>query len=295
MSNNTPRPTFKEILPFMGFMLKSAVTDSIKPIKKPEPSDVTIKNDEIRIWAIGHATTLINFYGTTILTDPVFANWIPFPRRLVAPGISIDQLPNIDYIIISHGHLDHFNRKSLKQLASKTKTLVIPKNSIDIVKGMDFKKVIETEWSTPYNFDDMEIFAFQPRHWGQRFPWERVVRGFNSYILKKNDKCMFFCGDSGYGDIFKTLGGKLKIDIALLPIGAYLPRDFMKPHHMNPEEALQAFIDLRAEHFIPIHWGNFRLSLEPIDEPPQLLNKLAAQKGIADKIHILKNGQSFTL
>jgi len=119
-----------------------------------------------------------------------------------------------------------------------------------------------------------------------------MSRYYNAYVIKKNGKEIFFGGDSGYGPFFKQVGKLFSIDIAFLGIGAYCPDSFQKMHK-SPEDSLRAFIDLRADSMIPIHYGDFRLSLEPMDEPPKRLRAASKKKGISDRVHILENGESF--
>jgi L-ascorbate metabolism protein UlaG (beta-lactamase superfamily) len=112
-------------------------------------------------------------------------------------------------------------------------------------------------------------------------------------VISKAGKSVFFTGDSGYGTHFKNIGNMYKIDAALLPIACYLPRWFMQSRHMNPIEAVQAFLDLNAGHFIPIHWGSFKLSLENIHEPADWLKRISEERGLSDKVHILEQGTSW--
>jgi L-ascorbate metabolism protein UlaG (beta-lactamase superfamily) len=282
-------------IPFIFFFFLRGVFEYLIPPKKVNATTVKIKNDELKVWMIGHATTLINFFGTTILTDPVFVRGIPFPSRLIEPGLAMNQLPKIDFLLISHAHMDHFNKSSLKKLSVLVDTIIIPRNCKSLLKNISYKTVIELDWEQETKIADVTIKAFQPIHWGDRYPWQAYLnRGYNSYILQKNGKTVFFCGDSGYGNFFKKLGSLFDIDIALMPISAYSPSVFRKVH-LNPEDAILAFTELRAKHLVPIHWGNFRLSFEPIKEPAKWLAKLAEKNGISNKLHILENNENFTL
>lgn len=273
-------------------LLLLSLVDIFRPIQTISAEEIVIKKNELKIWALGHASTLINFYGKTILTDPVLVKWLPFPKRLVESPFKIENLPEIDYLIISHAHFDHCNKKSLKKLASKTHTIIMPKNCFDILRGMGYKNVIEINWGETHR-GDVEVTAFKPRHWGMRYPWEKIKRGYNCYVLERNNQAVFFAGDTGYSALFKTIGEIYKIKYAILPIGAYNNPPTFRPSHMDPEDAIKAFEDLGADHLIPIHWGNFRLALEPLDEPAEKLAGLAEQRGLSQRVHILKNGESF--
>lgn len=245
---------------------------------------------------IGHASTLINFYGTMIITDPVLVASLPFPKRIVKPGFLAKDLPPIDIVLISHAHLDHLNIPSLRLLAKKSKLIIVPKNCADLVSKLGFPHVSELNWGETKVVGSVSVSAFKPRHWGQRVPWEGVKRHYNSYIVENNKtkRSVFFCGDSGYDKYFKNIGQKYNIDLALLPIGAYSPSLFRRIH-MDPLDALAALIDLRAKAMVPIHWGSFRLSLEPLDEPPKILSVYSQKFGLVDKVHILNNGESYSV
>lgn len=270
------------------------LTGVVKPIVKHPKQPIVIREHEVTTWMIGHASVLINLFGVTILTDPVFVNWLPFPRRMTAPGYMAAELPNIDYILISHAHLDHLNKKSLRQLAGKAKKIIVPKNCADLVARLGFEQVLEIDWESELHLPEFDLYSFKAIHWGERYPWQRKGRVFNSYSLQKNGRSIFFCGDSGYGELFKKVGSRFKTDLALLPIGAYSPTNLRKVH-MDPFDAIQAFEDLGANYMVPIHWGNFRLSLESPDEPPRTLERLAKITKSEDYIYILKNGESITL
>ena len=268
-----------------------AFIDLWSPVKRISSDDPKIDSDKLQVWMVGHATMLINFYGTTILTDPVFGNWLPFPRRKVGPGFKISQLPKLDIILQSHTHWDHFHTSSVRQLAHEDTTMFISKNCTDLVEGMSFKSVIELDEGDIHEHSDLRISTYKPHHWGQRVPWEKENRGFNGYVLEKNGKTLFFSGDTGYGPVFKQVRENHDVDIALLPIGAYTPDAFRKVH-MNPEDALKAKEDLDATEMIPFHFGTFRLSQEPMGEPADWLDELVTEKNVSG-VSILLNGDYY--
>ena len=268
-----------------------SIKDMMRPVKKVSAPDPVIESDKIQVWMVGHATMLINFYGTTILTDPVFGNWLPFPRRIVGPGLQIKQIPKLDIILQSHTHWDHFHIPSVRELAHKDTTLIIAKNCSDLAKGMDFKEIIELEAGDVHEHSDIKITTYQPHHWGQRVPWEKQKRGHNGYVLEKNGKSIFFNGDSGHGPVFEEVAQNHDIDLGLLPIGAYDPSSFRKVH-MNPADALRAKQELGAREMIPFHFGSFRLSREPMDEPASFLKKLAEDDSVTG-VTILHNGEVY--
>lgn len=283
------------LIPTYSFiMLVKTIGDFLRRAQRLPSEPIVINPDEIRIWMVGHATVLINFFGITILTDPVLVMSLPIPKRRMVHGYEADELPPIDYVIISHAHFDHFDRRTLRMLADKTKTIIVPKNCSDLLKAMPFKNITELDWENVMKDDHLTITSYRAEHWGKRVPWEKMQRGYNCYTIERNGKTIFFGGDTAYGPHFKNIGQKHKIDMALLPISAYKPM-LLGLHHMNPLEAHDAFCDLGSQHCIPIHWGSFRLTLERMDEPPRLFKNYAEQNGTLDRTHILPNGQSFCL
>lgn len=290
VKNRPPHHNKPRIILLTRFLLVS-LFDALRPIKKVRAVDPEIHPDKLQIWMVGHATMLINFYGTTILTDPVFGNWLPFPRRIVSAGLTIEQLPKIDIMLISHAHWDHLHIPSIRKLAHEDTTVILSKNCSDLIAGMEFKEVIELENGDICHCRGLEFTTYQPHHWGRRLPWENMKRGYNSYVIEKGDKAIFFCGDSGYGSVFQEVGSAHTIDIAMLPIGAYHPPSFRKVH-MDPKDALQAMIDVDAKTMIPFHYGSFRLSKEPMDEPASRLKNLIKDH-VADRVPILENGEYY--
>jgi L-ascorbate metabolism protein UlaG (beta-lactamase superfamily) len=282
------------ITTFGLIMLVRTILDFFRRIQLLPSEPIIINPDETRVWMVGHATVLINFFGTVILTDPLLVRGLPIPKRRVMHGYKANELPELDYVIISHAHLDHFDKRTLRKLADKTKTLIVPRACRDLVEKMPFQKIIELDWDKTNLETDLNIFAYKAKHWGKRFPWESADRGYNCYVLERNNHAIFFGGDTAYGEYFKDIGNKHKIDIALLPISAYKPM-MLTSHHMNPLEAHQAFTDLKSAHCIPIHWGSFRLALEAMGEPPRLFKTRAEQNGVTERTHILPNGKSFGL
>jgi L-ascorbate metabolism protein UlaG (beta-lactamase superfamily) len=284
-------PVFKSANKLIPLIIK----DRFQKIKDSnfagEKKDLT-EHKEITVTMIGHSTILIDFFGITILTDPVFYKTLgQIFKRKVKPGLSIKQLPKLDFVIISHAHLDHFNVFSLRHLAKKTRVLIIPENTKDLVKRVKFKNILETKWGDALKFGDFKITTFRPVHWGQRYPWERKKRGYNSYVFTYKGKNILFAGDSGYTNKFNKMSKKFPIHLALLPIGGYSPA--IRKMHMNANDAVRVFREIKAKFFIPIHWGTFRLTAEPIDEPPKLVIKLMARHRLSHKLILLYPGNEF--
>lgn len=254
-----------------------------------QPPAFNDKEDSITF--IGHATTLIRISGTNLLTDPNFNDRIiVFPRSRAA-GAKIADLPQIDAILISHTHRDHYDEWSLKQLP-KDIPVIISKGNGKYPRELGFKDVRELDPWENTTIKGVKVTATPAKHSGNRnSPFADYPKALG--FLAEGNRAVYFAGDTGFFDGFKEIGQKAKIDLALLPIGAYKPRWFMKGRHMNPEDALQATELLGAKAMIPIHWGSFRMALDGADEPRDELLKITESKNLKEKIRILENGDRY--
>lgn len=229
---------------------------------------------ETTITWIGHSTFLIQTGGLNVLTDPVWAARMGFEKRLSEPGIPIRDMPEIDVVLISHGHYDHLDFRSLKRLKGNPLCLV-PSGLSTLMKRKGMRRAAEYEWWEQERIGNT-TFTFVPaQHWVRRTLWDTNRSHWGGWIVRtEHRKTIYFAGDSGYFRGFKEIGEKFSIDYALLPIGAYEPEWFMSAQHVTPEEAVTAFIDLRAKQFIPMHYGAFRLA---DDTPKEALDRLTAE------------------
>ncbi len=273
-----------------------------QPTLKPNPNEWS--SETITAAWIGHATVLINFYGTTIITDPVFSTRIGLnvaglftigPKRLVHPALSYDDLPPIDLILLSHAHMDHLDIPSLKKF-SRSIPMVVAQNTFDVVEDLEFEKVYQLDWGKWAQVGDLRIEALEVKHFGWRYPWEQdrsrgnwEGRSYNAYLVSKNGKHFVFGGDTAYHELFKKVGERnLPIDVAIMPIGAYDP---WIRNHCTPEQALEMTEHMKASYMLPIHWNTFIQSEEPTPEPMQRLKKADS----AGKIALEQIGQSWAM
>ncbi|MBI4596721.1 MAG: MBL fold metallo-hydrolase [Candidatus Tectomicrobia bacterium] len=245
---------------------------------------------ELQITYIGHATTLIRLDGFNIITDPIFSERAFISKRFVAPGLDFSDLPTIHCILVSHAHLDHLDRPTLRKF-DKDIPIVIPARTRPLIKRLGFKRIFELSFWERVKIDEVEITAVPAKHFSRRWLVD-FKRGYCGFIVQRNGKTLYFAGDTGYFPGFIEMGRRFLIDVALIPIGAYHPRVTLRHFHVNPMEAVKAFKDLGAKIMVPIHWGTFRISAEPIDAPLKWLENIIAAENLQKRIIILKHGES---
>lgn len=243
---------------------------------------------------INHASFLIQLKDLNILTDPLFSQRAsPFtflgPKRIREPGIQLENLPKIDVVIISHNHYDHLDLEALKQIDAKFHPLMlVPLGDEKLLKEAGIQNVRELDWWQEQEIRGHKIVFAPSQHWSARGLFDKCDSLWGSYFILSPDFKVYFGGDTGYGPHFGNIRLRLGApDLALLPIGAYAPRDFMKHHHMDPEEAVKAHGDLNATLSIGMHFGTFQLTDEAVDEPVERLNKIGGESFI-----VLEQGDS---
>jgi L-ascorbate metabolism protein UlaG (beta-lactamase superfamily) len=271
----------------LGLMARSLVRPTARPAGTGRPLEAA---GGVSVTYVGHATVLVRLGAMSVLTDPVYSSRLILPKRLVAPGIPLGDLPPLDVVLVSHGHMDHLDVPTHRRLPKTATVAVVAKNLADLVAGCGYRDVVELCWGDRFRVDELTITAVPVKHWGTRNLWPDE-RGWTGFVLEHRDGTVFFPGDTAYFPGFREYGRRWAIDVALLPIGAYSPPAFRRVH-MNPEDALQTLLDLGATAMVPIHWGTFVVSYEPIDEPVAWLVDLARERGLADRIAVLRHGES---
>lgn len=226
---------------------------------------------------IGHSTLLIQMGKVSFLTDPIWSDRpspIPLvgPSRFVKPGLTIHDLPTIDFVVISHNHYDHLDLPSLRALEERNPdaTFFVPLGNADLLRRQGITHVQELDWKQSVTLKGVTVHCLPAQHWSKRGLRDDNKALWASWAVIGTDRRFYFAGDTGYFQGFKSMGNYLgPFDLAAVPIGAYSPRVMMKDSHMNPEEAVTAAMDLRAKKAVAIHFGTFDLSDEPLAEPPQ--------------------------
>lgn len=251
---------------------------------------------------INHSTFLLQFPGLNVLTDPVYSDRTsPFtfagPKRVREAGIPFDILPKIDVVLVSHNHYDHLDLETIKRLDAKFHPLfLVALGDEKLLKKAGIQNVKAMDWWEEVRVRDLR-FTFAPsQHWSARSLWDKNESLWGSFMIDSGATKIYFAGDTGYGPHFLDIKSRLGApDLALLPIGAYKPQWFMRFHHMNPEDAVKAHLDLGANRSIAMHYGTFQLSDEGMDEPERDLKIAREQFQVTeDKFMILEQGQGLS-
>ena len=250
---------------------------------------------------IGHSTFLIQTPSGNLLTDPVYAQRAgPFnafgPRRVRQPAVLFDDLPPISVVLLSHNHYDHCDVRALGMLAKRFDPLVVtPLRNAALVRSTGIRRVQELDWWEDLKTASLQISLTPAQHFSARGPFDRNRGLWGGFMLVVGGAQIYFAGDSGAGSFFREIRQRLgRIDLALLPIGAYEPRWFMKDVHMNPAEAVQAHLDLEAVQSIGMHFGTFQLTTEGIDEPLRALEQACRARNVPQtRFRTLDFGDSF--
>ena len=255
---------------------------------------------EVIVTFIGHASFLVQSGAANVLIDPVYARRaspVSFagPRRVRPPGVRYEDLPPISLVLLSHNHYDHCDLAILQQLErSFHAPVVTPLGNGALLRKVGIVQVEELDWWETASGTPLPVTLTQAQHFSARGPFDRNAALWGGFLIEVGGYRILHTGDSGYGPHFREIAARLApIDLALVPIGAYEPRWFMKDIHMNPAEAVQAHRDLAARRSIAMHFGTFQLTPEGIDEPARELTKALQELGVsAEEFRVLGVGDS---
>ena len=286
----------------LGFSSLVSGERHFAPLPAAVPDVAALRNNHSAptVTWIGHSTLLVQLDGVNLLTDPIWSGRLgPLSgtvgvRRFTPPGIAFEDLPPIDAVVISHDHYDHLDEPTVRRLAKAfNPRFVVPLGIKAWLGDRGITNVTELDWSESVSVKGVHIVCAPAQHGSGRSLADGDRRLWASWAII-GSKRFYFGGDSGYASHFELIGEALgPFDLAALPIGSYTPRIIAKPVHMSPEEALQAWRDLRATDFIGIHWGTFKLAREPYDEPPRRIAAEVARLEIdRSKIWLPKPGET---
>jgi L-ascorbate metabolism protein UlaG (beta-lactamase superfamily) len=252
--------------------------DRVRPLIKEGGADALASGAAVACW-IGHASWAFRLGGVQVVVDPIFGAIGPV-RRLVPPGVGPEALAP-DVVLITHDHRDHMDLPSLRRLGA-TPTYVVP---VGNRTRLPFARtVIELDWWEQATIGALEVTLVPARHWSMRAPWNRNESLWGGFVVRGPEGAVYHSGDTAWGDHFAEIGRRAgPIDWAMLPIGGYAPRWFMEPQHIDPDEAGHAFLALGARHLLAMHWGTFRLTDEPVGEPPARLRAFWRAQGLDDE------------
>ena len=247
---------------------------------------------------VGHATFYVRLEGAAFLTDPVYSDYaspLPFagPRRLVPPGVPLDALPRLDLALLSHDHYDHADLPTVRRLAGRGVPFVVPSGVGELVRGAGGRVAAELGWWQHARVAGVTVTCVPARHFSGRGLTDRNRRLWAGFVVAGETRHIYHSGDTAPFEGFTEIGRRAgPIDVACLPIGAYEPRAMMGPIHLNPEEAIQAALDLDARTAVAMHFGTFDLSDEPLDEPPRRFLDEAGVRGLGERACVMAIGET---
>jgi len=268
--------------------------------EKVEPVSIdwkrVISHNSVSVTYINHASVLIREDDTSLLVDPVLSGMF-WPIKDYSPLVfSPKEMPKIDAVLITHGHFDHLDLPSLKQFNSQSRILC-PLGYGPLIQDNGAVHVKELDWLDSVKAGPFEITFLPCNHWSMRNPITGPNTGlWGSYLVRSSSgSTIYLSGDTAYFKGFAEIGQRYSIDLAIMNLGAYEPRWFMKQSHMNPEETVRAFRELGAQRLMTVHWGTFRLGDEPVFQPPLDIRAEMAKAGLLDRLIDLKHGQTYIL
>lgn len=280
----------------MGAVLKWALVDRVAGRRRRSPRRAEVPRvtpDLARVdqapsltW-VGHATWLVGMAGQRVVTDPVWSTSIgPGITRNVEPGISLEQAaPTV--VLVSHNHRDHLDAPTIERIGARMGrqvVFVVPQDLGRFFRKRGMAHVHELSWWQSVTIGELTVTFVPSQHWSQRGPLDRNDTLWGGFVIQGQGRSVYFAGDTAFFNGFRDIGERFPgIDAALLPIGAYDPQWFMRRQHMNPDDAVAAFRDLGARLLCAMHWGTFKLTDEPLDEPPRLLEEARRREGLADE------------
>ncbi|MCA1038667.1 MBL fold metallo-hydrolase [Bacillus infantis] len=274
---------------------KKDLNVQIAQAEKKETEKLKKNRESMSVTWIGHSTFLLQMGGLNMITDPVWALRMGVQRRLTEPGLPIASLPPIDVVLISHGHYDHLDFPTIRKLAGNP-AFYVPAGLKKAFTKRGYKNIQEADWWDSFEAGALKLTFVPAQHWTRRGLNDTNTSHWGGWIIEhpEGEQSVYFAGDTGYFRGFKDIAEKHKLDIVLMPIGAYEPEWFMSVSHINPEDAVKAFLELKGKMFIPMHYGAYRLA---DDTGPEALERLEKEWDRLtlpkEQLKVLKLGGTF--
>lgn len=292
LDGTTPDKNFRDVLKWQLTRRRDR-TPFTTPRRENDGRALASESAPHLTW-IGHATFVQRLGRKVIATDPIWSRSIHTIPRLCAPGVELEACPPIDVVTVSHAHFDHMDLPTLKRIGNGA-LYVVPKDNGDVLRSAGLSRVVELDWWESHEIDDLRITLVPAQHWSMRAPWDRNKRLWGGFVYESPEGTSYHAGDTAFSErVFSSIRERFpKIDWAMLPIGAYEPVWFMQGQHMGPEEAGRAFELLAAKRFVAMHWGTFKLTDEPLGEPPNRIRTFWAERGHApDRLWVMDVGET---
>jgi L-ascorbate metabolism protein UlaG (beta-lactamase superfamily) len=273
LDGTTPDKSIGSLLKWkIGDRLAGRTKKDDRPFTTPRRGNdgAALARPEPHLTWVGHATFVQRLGGQLLATDPIWSTRLGTLARNASPGVALADIPPLDIVTVSHAHRDHLDIPTLKQIGTRA-LYVVPKDVGDVLRDAGLRRVVELGWWESHVEGDLRITLVPAQHWSMRTPWDRNKRLWGGFVYESREGTSYHSGDTAFSlQVFRAIGERFpKIDWAMLPIGAYDPQWFMQPQHMNPEEAGRAWEILGARVFCAMHWGTFKLTDEPLGEPPE--------------------------
>ncbi len=252
-----------------------------------------IDNGDLSVTFLKHASVMIKDQDQFVLVDPVFFEISRFIKDFTPLNFDVREILKPDHILITHGHYDHLDTRSLASLG-RDSHVITPLGYDDVFADLKMTRRTQLDWFDSFDDGRRQITLIPCDHWTMRNPLEGPNRSlWGSYLLRTaSGPTIFISGDTAYFDRFKEIGEEFPIDLAIINLGAYEPRWFMAGSHINPEETVQAFKELRAARLLIVHWGTFRLGDEPVHFPPIDIKREMEKEGLLDRLVYLNHGET---
>lgn len=290
LGSGLPKPPQTHVQGYDGF-----------EVLTPDTAWLTDNRQQVSFTWLGHASILLQSGGLNILLDPILSQraspvqWAG-PKRKVPPPLTVEELPPIDAVLISHNHYDHMDAGTLLGIAQRfpSAQFIVPLGNERWFQQQGISQVRGLDWWESVTIGATAFHCLPARHWSVRNFADRNENLWSGWAVINPSHRFFFAGDTGYSDDFKIIGERLgPFDLTALPVGAYAPRWFMQDQHIGPEEAVRIHRELKAKQSIGVHWGTFELSLESLDEPIGAVKQAADKAGLADhEFRMIRHGET---